>query len=88
MFDYNACLVPDIKLRMRIYVWVAYGKEPPYLPIAVADTPWELAKAAGVSPSTVKSTWNRFQRGELKRSRFWKIKVGYDLLENGGAPPE
>lgn len=61
-----------------IYVWVAYQSEPPYLPIAIADTSGELADICGLDRSTVSTTWYKFRHGVLKNTRFWKVYVGID----------
>lgn len=79
MFDYHNCIVPDIKLGKRIYVWVAYAKEPPYLPIAVEDTPEKLAQKIGVSESAIRISWWRFRHGRAKKSRYYRVKTGFDL---------
>lgn len=58
------------------YVWVAYGKAPPYLPVAVADSAAELARLTGTSENCIHSTWCKFQRGRFKSSRFHRVRVG------------
>lgn len=85
MINYKDCIVPDIKLRNKIYVWVAYAKEPPHLPIALADTPEKLAEKVGVSESTIRCSWWRFCNGKTKRSLYHRVKTGFDLnwLEDG-----
>ena len=58
---------------MPRYVWVAYSNKPPYLPVAVADTAKELAAIAGVSCSTVRGCWMRYQQGQCRRTRYHKV---------------
>lgn len=83
MVDYRSCIVPDIKLRKKVYVWVAYSPKPPYLPVEIASTADELAQKCGVAYSTIMSSWWRYQKGKANRSRFHKVKVGYDLAWEG-----
>lgn len=83
MFDYRTCIVPDLKLRKKVYVWVAYSKKPPYLPVEIASTADELARKTGVSESTIRSCWWRYQHGQQKSSPYHKVKVGYDLTWEG-----
>ena len=58
---------------MPRHVWVAYSNRPPGLPLAVADTAKELAAIAGVSCSTVRGCWMRYQRGQCRRTRYHKV---------------
>ena len=51
---------PATQLPPSRYLWVAYQKEPPYLPVAVADSAQEL---------------NRYQHGKLRHSRFHRVRV-------------
>lgn len=55
------------------YVWIAYSNRPPGLPVAVADTAKELAAIIGVSCSTVRGCWMRYQRGKCLRTRYHKV---------------
>lgn len=54
-------------------IWIAYGKRPPYLPVAVADTVDELAEMMGTSRNTVYSTWSKYKAGKLKKCRYCKV---------------
>lgn len=60
----------------RSHVWVAYSKEPPWLPVAVADSSRELGELLGVSQSVVKSTWSKYRAGKLRRSRYHRVALG------------
>ena len=51
-------------------VWVGYSPQPPYLPIAVADTAAQLAKLMGTTKGTVYSAWSHYQAGESKTCRY------------------
>lgn len=61
---------------MRVYV--AYDPRPPYLPVAVADSPSELAWLTGASRNTISSMICRFQKGELTRSRYIAVEIEED----------
>lgn len=70
-------IVPDVPFsRNSIYVWVAYQNEPPYLPIAIANTSNELAQKCGVSQYAIRSSWSRYSRGKAERAKYCKVKVG------------
>ena len=56
-------------------VYVAYDPRPPHLPVAVADSPSELARLIGASRNTVSSMICRFQKGELTRSRYIAVEI-------------
>ena len=66
---------PATQLPPSRYLWVAYQKEPPYLPVAVADSAKELAQMVGTTRGCVQSTWNRYQHGKLRHSRFHRVRV-------------
>lgn len=66
----------------KAYVWIGYSKNPPYLPVAVADTAKELARIMGVKKCTVISEWCHFRKGRRKVCRFHRVMV--DGLEKGG----
>ena len=57
--------------KPRKYIWVAYQKDPPGLPIAVADTCTELAEMVGVSDNTVTSMEQRRRNGEIKKHAIY-----------------
>lgn len=60
---------------MKNYIWVAYDKEPPFLPVAVADTAKEMAKIVGTSENCIISTWCKYLTGRYPSSRFHKVSV-------------
>lgn len=62
----------DIPADVRC-VWIVYSNRPPGLPVAVADTAQELAAIIGVSCSTVRGCWMRYQRGKCLRTRYHKV---------------
>lgn len=82
MIDWKDCIVPAGReyKRLDLYVWVAYDRNPPYLPIAIARTADELSRTLGVSRNTIESLWSKYNKGILKRSRFHRVKVGLDPL--------
>lgn len=59
-------------------VYVAYSKKYPYLPIAVADTPAELAKLIGVHRNNILSPISRLKSGKLKSSRYHRVEIEDD----------
>ena len=58
------------------YVWVAYQQESPHLPVAVADTARELAKAVGVPENNVVSVASKHRHGKIKRPRYMCVFIG------------
>lgn len=57
-------------------IWIAYQKDPPGLPIAVADTCDELARMVGVTPSTVTSTEYMRRLGRIEKHAIYaKVEV-------------
>lgn len=81
MINWRDCIVPDIKLRNRVYVWVAYSKQYPYLPVAVADTAAELADIVNTTESNIKSEWYKYQHRKTKKSRYHRVKTGCTMDE-------
>lgn len=61
-------------MEQKKYLWVAYSRAPLRLPVAVADSPGELAKLMGVKKSSVLSTVSRFKES----GRFAKIEIEED----------
>lgn len=61
--------------KPRKYIWVAYQKDPPGLPIAVADTSTELAEILGVSQSTVTTSTMNGRRNRFKHDIYAKVEV-------------
>lgn len=78
--NWRDCIVP-IKQRNKedwynAYVWIAYQKESPYLPLAVAENANELARMVGKAETTILSDWSKYCRGIKKRSQYHRVKVG------------
>lgn len=46
-------------------IYVAYDPSPPHLPIAVADTPKELASVLDAPVSTIYNYLHRLQKGRI-----------------------
>lgn len=80
MINWRDCIVPikHTYKRNDLYVWVAYDKNPPYLPIAIAQTTEELGVAVNVNPATIRSVWSKYQRGIIESSNYHHVKVGLD----------
>lgn len=60
---------------MKQYIWVAYSRRQPFLPVAVADTMDEIAQLTGATKSGVRSAWWYYTTGKRKFSRFHKVRV-------------
>lgn len=77
LINWKDCIVPEKPFnRNDIYVWIAYQKHKPHLPIAIADSSRELAQKIGVDASTVRSCWEKYQSKKCKNTRYHRIKVG------------
>ena len=61
-----------------MWVWVAYQKKKPWLPMAVADSATELADICGVPRNTVISAASKLLHGKLRRARYACVYVGGD----------
>ena len=57
-------------------VWVAYQSDPPYLPVAVADTVGELALILGVPENNIRSIYSKHIKGKIKRPRYMCVYLG------------
>lgn len=57
------------------YVWVAYSKDYPYLPVAIASSAAELAKNLGISKNAVESHWSKFVHGKFNRARYARVLI-------------
>lgn len=82
MIDWKDCIVPVERhyTRRDLYMWVAYDKNYPYLPVAIGRTAEDIGKMLGIQTTTVESTWHKYRKGILKRSRFHRVKVGLDPI--------
>lgn len=67
-------------MNQESFIWVAYSKAPPYLPIVVADSAAELGRLLGVSENCIRSTWSHFRHGMFPNSRFHKVRVGKETI--------
>ncbi len=70
------CMIPDMpKPKKRDYVWIAYSAEYPYLPIEIASSARELAKAVGVEACSVISEASRLAHGKKERTRYARVLI-------------
>lgn len=60
---------------MKNYIWVAYSKEPLFLPVVVADTSTKLARIVGVTAGCITGTWKNYLSGRYPNSRFHKVRI-------------
>ena len=68
----------DCMMKKGDCVWVAYQKQQPRLPFAVASTSEELARLVGVQTGVVQiSNW-QFKHGKLKHGRYVCVPIGGD----------
>jgi len=58
------------------WLWVAYQKNKPYLPVAVADTARELAAALGVPENNIVSVVSKHRHWKIKRPRYMCVYIG------------
>lgn len=56
-------------------VYVAYSKQYPYLPIAVADSPRELARLVGVKRNIISAHISWLKSGRAKTSPYHRVEV-------------
>ncbi len=59
----------------RIPVYVAVTRDRFELPVAVADTQWDLARMLGVSEGAVSKGVRYAERGGKRRSRYRKVWI-------------
>lgn len=65
-----------MKKKRKEHVWVAYSKEEPGIPIAIADTCNQLADMIGVHRGTVMSEACRAAKGQKnKHAIYAKVEV-------------
>ena len=57
------------------YLWLAVTADEYELPLAVTDSPRELAEIFGVSKSTIKSQAKRNSNGSLSGRKFMKVRT-------------
>ena len=56
-------------------IWMKVTKDKYELPIAVADSPMELARILGISSNTINSSISHVKTGKIKTSVFKKVEV-------------
>lgn len=56
-------------------VWIKVSADEYELPVAIADTPSELARLCGTTANAISSTWSHFKKGKIKRSSYVKVKL-------------
>lgn len=71
--------------RKKKCVWMAVSEEPPYLPIAVADTAEELAQIVGVHPGTVIQQNSKWENGKVQNKNAFRKYYKFDIEENEDA---
>lgn len=59
---------------MKIYM--AVTKDEYQLPLAVADSPTELAQICSVNVSTVNTIVSRWRRGIIQKPRYVYVEIG------------
>ena len=59
-----------------MWVWVAYQRKRPWLPIAVADSATELARICGVTRNNVISAASKLRNGQRNRTQYACVYVG------------
>lgn len=67
---------------MKDIVYMAVSKDKYRLPVAVADSPMELAQIVGVNYNTVMSVISKWRHGIIKNARYIAVNMdGADDLE-------
>lgn len=61
---------------MKDIVYMAVTKDKYRLPVAVADSPMELARIMGVSYNTVMSVISKWRHGVVKNARYIAVNLG------------
>ena len=56
-------------------IWMKVTKDEYELPVAVADSPMELARILGISSNTINSSISHVKTGKIKTSVFKKVEV-------------
>lgn len=58
---------------MGDYLWIAVTPDEYELPLAVANSSWELGRMMGVKGNVIRRQFNNHQRGKLKKWTKYKI---------------
>lgn len=61
-----------------MYLWLMVTTDKYELPLAVADSPRELAKLVGVSCQNIKTSIYLAKCGKIKYSKYIKVEVSND----------
>ena len=56
-------------------VWIKVSADKYELPVAIADTPSELARLCGTTANTISSTWSHYKKGNIKKSSYVKVRL-------------
>lgn len=56
-------------------VWIKVSADKYELPVAIADTPLELARLCGTTANTISSTWSHYKKGKIKKSSYVKVRL-------------
>ena len=62
---------PYQRKKPRKYIWIAYDKEKPGLPIAVADTSTELAEILGINVGTITRCEVLRRQGKIEKHAIY-----------------
>ena len=61
---------------MKVYIHVTRDKYE--LPLAIADSPSELARIIGVNRKTINSTLTLFRQGKYKSPQYQEVEIDED----------
>lgn len=56
-------------------VWIKVSADEYELPVAIADTPSELARLCGTTANTISSTWSHYQKGRIEHPSYVKVRL-------------
>lgn len=60
-------------------LWLLVSNDKYRLPLFVADSPIELARHCGVSPSTIESAASRYHSGAVNSSQYERVELDADI---------
>ena len=60
---------------MKKYLYLLVSRDEYELPIAVSESPTEIAKCAGTTPDTVVSSAGKVEKGYIKKSIFRRVPM-------------
>ena len=60
------------------YVYMAVTTDEEELPLAISESPTELARKMGVHPNTIVSAARKAELGKVKKSRFLRTAIEKD----------